>query len=250
LDDQAIATQAAQAVPLVLPEPPRTADDTDEIPLMVVHPHLPADDVMVAQWTAPQTSEPSVAPTTVDIPLANTWATHVAEDDSPAGIAQTEVAVVKSFEPDREVERTAVAPTAPAPIDVIVTRPPSPVQELPWAAVRRYEAAAVGALAEVLRAIDDRVAGREPPALSEAPPSSFDQARALTELNEMLAEGAIDAETARGRRDRLIILGDVCVRLRTVAELHAGGHLSADELEAKRASLSRSLSEVLMPHSL
>jgi hypothetical protein len=116
---------------------------------------------------------------------------------------------------------------------------------MPYAAVRAYEESAVGALTDVLRAIDARVTGNETTDITERSPGSWDQARALTELSQAAERGEITVADARHRTERLIALGDVCVRLRTLVELHANGILASGDLDAKRIDLMNTLSAAL-----
>jgi hypothetical protein len=95
--------------------------------------------------------------------------------------------------------------------------------------------------------IDARVAGIDGAFLSEQAPSSWAQASALAELSQLAEFGVISADDARHRKDRLIMLGEVCVRLRTLVELHSNGILATDQLDTKRATLVRTLSTALVP---
>jgi hypothetical protein len=168
---------------------------------------------------------------------------------------------------DQPVEATPVEPVVeaadsvlssvvqrPEPMDRVIETPAAPnvVTVAPktgerWAAVKKYEEAAVGALAEALRVIDDRVAGNRETRLSEAAPSSLDQANAIAEITTMSAQSQISGDEAKAKRDRLMSLGDVSVRLRTLVELFDTDFLTSEELEAKRSKLVKQLSGVLLP---
>jgi hypothetical protein len=167
-------------------------------------------------------------------------------------------------EPDRIVESGAMPPAgdeARHEAEDVIDRPGSgpelerliasstlfPEADV-WPAVRSYEESAVGALSDVLRVIDARVRGDKTVLLAEHAPGSWEQARALAELTEMVNQRAIGADDARHRRERLISLGEVCVRLRTLVELHTNGILATDQLDAKRASLLQGLSAALARH--
>ena len=128
-----------------------------------------------------------------------------------------------------------------APADAPVPMSP-PLAAEPWAVIRRFESSALNCLDELFRAIDLRVAHRNPIVLTQAPPSSFEQSRALAELAELQQRGVVDDVTARKRSERLVALGDICVRLKTLVELHETGYLTNDELGLKRKKLVDGLS--------
>lgn len=213
---------ASDAIPEVLNDEIDAGDDPTE-PFALVGagtasapPSSGDEDVVLAEWSA--ADEPAAG--SEDVALAESWAADADARD----------------EPDRQQ----------VPVPESVQPQPDPASAEPWAAIKRYEETAVGALSEALRIVDARVAGREAAPLSEHAPSSWDQARALAELKELVLSGAVSADEARHRQERLLALGEVCVRLRTLIELHASGHLSAADLDEKRANLMQRLSTALV----
>jgi hypothetical protein len=198
------------------------------------------EDVVLAEWSAPDlpVSEPS------DLPLSESWAaispSIVPEDTTIHGPDDLAVddAAGDGIAPVEVVDQVQAAAVETMLLESVAGEP--------WAAVRRYEETAVGALAEALRIIDDRIAGRDSAPLAEHAPSSWDQARALAELNDLVQRASLSPDDARHRKERLLALGDVCVRLRTLVELHGNGYLTIDDLDQKRAKLVRSLSNALV----
>lgn len=195
-------------------------DPTERFTIVSTSEHAVVEDVVLAEW-----SSGGADITPADLTIAETWAASRTET---AGVVSP--AVVEVEPPAGDVE--------PDPLVTITTEP--------WAAVRRYEEIAVGALSEALRVIDDCVAGHCGAPLAEHAPSSWDQARALAELKELVARGDVSEDDARHRKERLLALGETCVRLRTLIELHDHGYLSAGDLDRKRVSLVNGLSAALV----
>jgi len=104
-----------------------------------------------------------------------------------------------------------------------------------------YEKAARTTIEAVLFVISRRVEGHSAPPLTTVPPSSVEQAAALSELVELTAAGVITPEEARGQKARLIAVGEASVRLRTLLELSGAGHLSLTELLKKRDTILRGI---------
>lgn len=179
-----------------------------------------ADDVVVAEWSA---ADQEAAP--VDRPIAETWAER---GDAPENSVVSPSLEIESF----------VSAVDPDPLVMVTSEP--------WAAVRHYEEHAIGAISEALRVIDDCIAGRCGAPLAEHAPSSWDQARALAELKDLADRGDVQEEDARRRKERLLALGETCVRLRTLIELHDHGYLSIEELDRKRSALIDALSTALV----
>jgi hypothetical protein len=113
-----------------------------------------------------------------------------------------------------------------------------------WPRAAAYESAAVGTLAAILAAIRDRVDGRMTP-VSAALPSTADQAAALAELAALCQAGMMAPDELRGRSDRLLALGDACVRLRTLLELRDAGHVSDDDLARRQEAITAQLAAVM-----
>ena len=119
-------------------------------------------------------------------------------------------------------------PAEPAP-------PPAPV------AIPAYERAATATIDAVLFVISRRLEGHSAPPLTTVPPSSVDQAAALSELVELTAAGVMTPEEARNQKARLLAVGEGSVRLRTLLELSGAGHLSLAELVKKRDAILRGI---------
>jgi len=118
----------------------------------------------------------------------------------------------------------------------------APIPDLPQ--VRRYEAAALTALAEARR----RIALGRPAASDPAPaPSAAALAGALAELDAALAADALSPATAAARRARLLALHEVGPRLRALVELRDHGYLSTADLERKRRAILAPLARIVFP---
>jgi hypothetical protein len=183
-------------------------DPTEPFAVISATTDAPADDVVLAEWSATTSVELEPA----DRPITESWSPAAAE---------------------------------PADVPEAAAEPFLPLTTEPWAAVRHYEELAVGGLSEALRVIDDCVAGQCGAPLAEHAPSSWDQARALAELKDLTNRGELSEEAARRRKERLLALGETCVRLRTLIELRDHGFLSVEDLDQKRLALVNALSATL-----
>lgn len=228
LDLGAVRSGALAAIDRALAAAEKPNDSTERIPVpaapsapSVPQPE-PVEDVLLAVWSAPA----ELAPLETDTAIAHGWIERPEAQPEP----EADVASEAEWMTDASEELPGTAELiAPEPVD-------------PWAAIRRFEATALDALDELFHAIDRRAAGRNPIELGQPPPSSYDQARALAELAELLANGEVTGTDAGRRRERILALGDICVRLRTLIELHASGHLTDAELGLKRKKLVDGLS--------
>ena len=81
------------------------------------------------------------------------------------------------------------------------------------------------------------------------PPSASDQAKALSELVDLLVAEVYSPPQARAEKARLLALGEAAVRLRTLVELCNAGHLSLAELTIKRDALLASIPPPAEPPS-
>lgn len=118
-----------------------------------------------------------------------------------------------------------------------VEPPPPPTPK----AVPAYERAALATIDAVLFVISRRVEGNSAPPLTTVPPSSVEQAAALSELVELTAAGVMSPEEARDRKASLVAVGEASVRLRTLLELSGAGHLSLTDLLKKRDTILRGI---------
>jgi hypothetical protein len=203
---------------------PRAIDSSTEAPA--------SDDVVLAEWSAGTPVHDQVP---VDLQLTESWA-------EPRDVAA-------NVAPERESDEVVSVSSVRVADERIADqeRPADAGANNLWVDVRSYEACAIGALAEALRAIDNRIEGDAALMLSEHVPGSWEQSRAEVEIRELAARGAVSTAEAKARRERVLVLGDVSVRLRTLVELFDGGYLSAEELEAKRSQLVKRLSLALIP---
>ena len=221
---------------------------------------LPPDRSERTAETAPARSEPPADAVPVEVtgqsPEPPGWWPDFGDDrteampaDATDRVLDDSIEPIEPFEPvepNLPVAETGIDhPRTGAGIERLLTSGTQASDTDEWPAVRAYEETAIGALSDVLRVIDARAQGDRAAALTVYAPASWEQARALAELTEMAQHGAISAEDARHRRERLTALGEVCVRLRTLVELHANGILAADQLDAKRESLLQGLSDTL-----
>ena len=116
----------------------------------------------------------------------------------------------------------------------------SPAPHLPRS--RAYEAAALASLADVLRAVDGRVAAQ--PSAIPAMPSG--QAAALAELEAAATADVLTPAEVAARRVRVVALGEAVQRLRALLELRDAGHLSDGDLALKRAAILGPLSRQVL----
>lgn len=198
-----------------------------------------AADRVLAEWSAPvvETGDEATPPRQAeDVQVAATWIG--APDD-----VMENVAPVASPAPPRLDSDAAVA--APNPAAETMAHPTADGRAEPLIEVKAYEALCLGALAEVLQAIDDRAAGRPSASLVERPPAAAQQAKALAEMIERTGSGRLSLEEARARTVRLVALGEAEVRLRTLLELRDAGHLGDDDLALKRRAITTQLAAVI-----
>lgn len=174
--------------------------------------------------------------------VANAQAAPLPQLPAPsANLTKSEVTLTAS---SAQGDRSSLIPTAEATSSASAPALPDVDH---WINVRRYEERAVGALTESLRVIDARASGDRATRPRAAMPSSWEQAGALAEIVRVEAGGQVSPSDVRQRRERLLTLGDVSVRVRTLIELFDGGYLSTEELAAKRAALVAQLSTALIP---
>jgi hypothetical protein len=103
-----------------------------------------------------------------------------------------------------------------------------------------YEAAALELLDQVLMGIRARAAGAACRPIGATMPGGLDQRAALGELLDLKRSGAISAEICQKRSNRLVLVADTCLRLRTLVDLRDAGHLTdADVARRQRAIISR-----------
>ncbi|HEY7030622.1 MAG TPA: hypothetical protein VH482_04800, partial [Thermomicrobiales bacterium] len=80
---------------------------------------------------------------------------------------------------------------------------------------------------------------------SAALPSTADQAAALAELAALCQAGMVAPDELRGRSDRILALGDACVRLRTLLELRDAGHVTDADLARRQEAITAQLAAVM-----
>lgn len=196
-----------------------------------------ATDIVLSE----QSSAPEMAAESRDVQLI-----EQSSPDSDFGaepINQEFDSVIALHGTDDATDRLAMPPGTE---EMVVTAASAVIQQRdPWPCLRRYEEQAVGVLSDALSVIDRRVAGDQTAQLTAHAPNSLEQSRAITELADNVREGIVTAEIAKKRRDRLMAIGDVCVRLRTLIELHTGGYMDDAQLDKKRVALIESLSSAL-----
>jgi hypothetical protein len=151
----------------------------------------------------------------------------------------------------RSPHATSITPTPLLPVKTDTTEAPveevTPVDDVApqskaLTTIQEYEASCLAVLSEVLKAIDDRVACRPAQPISEPLPSPALQASALAALIELTATGEIEMDDARWRKSRMIELGEAGARLRALMELRDFGHISTEDLDHKRESITNHLS--------
>jgi hypothetical protein len=200
-----------------------------------------SDDVMLAEFAdAGEPEIPAVDQIALgDYELATDWLVANAKTEelrSPtfASITPTPLLPVKT-----ETEEAAVVGDVP----IVAYAPHSKA----LATIQEYEASCLAVLSEVLKAIADRVACRPAQPISEPLPSPALQASALAALIELTATGEIDMDDARWRKSRMIELGEAGARLRALMELRDFGHISTEDLDHKRVSITNHLSTFTRP---
>ena len=77
------------------------------------------------------------------------------------------------------------------------------------------------------------------------PPSANEQADALSELIELTSSDYYSAEQARALKARLTRTGEAAVRLRSLIELCNAGHMTINEVGAKRDAIMANLPAVI-----
>jgi hypothetical protein len=107
-----------------------------------------------------------------------------------------------------------------------------------------YLRAARRAIEEVNEAIDRRTTGNAAPPLRATPPSANEQADALSELIELTSSDYYSAEQARALKARLARTGEAAIRLRSLIELCNAGHMTINEVGAKRDAIMANLPAV------
>jgi hypothetical protein len=182
-----------------------------------------ADDVQVAaSWLSPLPPGADQAASAAPVQT---------EDDDPSGALASPPSPATMASDDAAAEARSQQTEAP---DVSVC----------WPRATAYESAAVEALAETLAAIRDRGEGRVTP-LAASIPTPADQSAALAELAALSQTGIVTPDELRGRSDRILALGDACVRLRTLLELRDAGHVSDDDLARRQQSITAQLAGVI-----
>jgi len=148
------------------------------------------------------------------------------------------------------LESVAIHPGYPAPAlhllfghpsDVSMLRPRATSPANRWEEVRSYESSALSCVEAAMRSVDARIDGG-PSAGHEPGPGTNAQARAISQLEALRGEASITPGEAAQRKERLLSLGDVCVRLNTLIDLFDEGYLSAEELGERRSALAARLS--------
>jgi len=153
------------------------------------------------------------------------------------------------------LESVAIHPGYPAPAlhllfgrprDVAMprTRATSPADR--WEDVRSYESSALTCVEVAICAVDARLEGG-PRAGHEPGPGTNAQARAIAQIDALFRDAVITAGDAARRKQRMLMLGDVCVRLNTLIDLFDDGYLSVEELGERKSALSARLSVALVP---
>ncbi|MFL5758142.1 MAG: hypothetical protein ACJ789_00305 [Thermomicrobiales bacterium] len=192
---------------------------------------LEHSDVMLTEFAgADESDEPSSGNGALgDYELATDWlaAAQTEQTSSPLSPATAPLTMLQREGDDVE-EPARVSPTA-APSKAFST-------------IEEYEASCLAVLGEVLRAIDDRVSCRPAKAITEPLPSSSLQASAIAALIELTANGEITMDDARWRKARLIALSESGVRLRALMELRDYGHITTQDLDLKKESITAHLS--------
>ncbi len=138
------------------------------------------------------------------------------------------------------VENEDLTPGGGARVAARMEPHPSAAPDLPRS--RAYEAAALASLADVLRAVDGRVAAR--PLTIPVMPSG--QAAALAELEAAATADVLTPAEVAARTVRVVALGEAVQRLRALLELRDAGHLSDGDLALKRAAVLGPLSRQVL----
>jgi hypothetical protein len=119
--------------------------------------------------------------------------------------------------------------------------------ERAWSTIREYETVVVSALAEAIQVVDEVVAGSPPRQLMEPLPLAGERVAAREAIRSLASNGALTPEEADRRTDRLLGLADAAVRLRTLIELHARGHVTTADLAVRRERVVETLAHALVP---
>jgi hypothetical protein len=116
-----------------------------------------------------------------------------------------------------------------------------------WPLAAAYEAATLDLLDRVLLGIRARAAGVPCAPIGATMPGDLEQRAALAELLELKRSGKLSAERCQHRSNRLVLLADTCLRLRTLADLRDAGHLTDADVSRRQRAIIARLSEALLP---
>jgi hypothetical protein len=198
-------------------------------------PHLL--DIVLAEWSAPPDED---GKRNDDVQVAASWLSPLPppRGDDAGGCPAGEQEV-----PPSPASEETVSGAEPAGPDAAPRADASPdTEQLPR--VMAYEAATVAVLEEILAAIRDRVTGRMTP-LAISLPTAADQTAALAELDALSATGVVAPDQLRARTDRLLALGDACVRLHTLVELRDAGHVTDGDLARRQQTIAAQLAAAM-----
>jgi len=184
-------------------------------------------DVVEAPGRNGAAAEPA-APSEEDVAVATPEQVE-SPDEVITEHSSLEAAAAEPAEIEGTVQEVETQEEAPAP------NVPTEVAEA-WETVRAYEAAAIAVFAESRDANS---------AVHLVPPTAAQQAAALTALHLLARMGALTEEEAERRSTRIVALGEAAVRLRSLIELRDAGHLTEEELAAKRGAIFRHLTSVI-----
>jgi hypothetical protein len=197
-----------------------------------------SDDVMLAEFA--DAGEPEILAVDQialgDYELATGWLVAIAKTEdlrSPNSASITPTLLLPVETETAEAEDAPIVDNAP--------------HSKALTTIQEYEATCLAVLSEVLKAIADRVACRPAQPISEPLPSPALQASAIAALIELTATGEIDMDDARWRKSRMIELGEAGARLRALMELRDFGHISTEDLDHKRVSITNRLSTFTRP---
>ncbi len=191
------------------------------------------------------------SPTPVELPVADATEADVVLAEWPA-IADAalppeidivvvhDIASLGAREPSLPDGCDLESITAPGPAE-------DPVFALAWSAIREYETAIVSALAEAIHAVDLLVEGENPRPLVEPLPLAGERVVVREAMRTLEANHALTADDASRRTDRLLALTDAAIRLRTLIELHARGHVTTTDLAIRRERVVETLAQSLAP---
>ncbi|MEA2593925.1 MAG: hypothetical protein QOF01_394 [Thermomicrobiales bacterium] len=251
------------------PETKRAGGDTDDRMEAPDEPSPLLLDVVLAEWSA----LPEEDDDRRDVQLAASWISpaspavyeepvcdpaRLKDDCPPDGQVGMRSPAIAAQAPDTDVPsdvrpgnspETSVLPTVVTPS--IGLNPPDGEQRtgqttasVCWPRVAAYESAAVGALADIIAAIRDRVTGKTTP-LTTTLPTSADQSAALAELTGLNRKETVTPEELFARSARILALGDACIRLHTLLELRDAGHLSDADLARLQQTITAQLAGVM-----